>query len=634
MLLSAGDDIGCGPQPEHRPNPVRQGVVDHLGTGDGLSSPRTRQGIALPAGDIWVATEKALDRLRDGRLVDSYDHSHPAPIPVGRINAMATDGTGATWIGTSNGLVRFEDGAFTESFAGLPDSRVLSLLATDDAMLVGTWRGLARIANGHSSASAFGDGLPDRPVTTMLAGDSLWVGFAGSGLWVGSLAGPFTPVVESWQHQALTVTSLTLDPTGDVWIGTSGAGLLRWRSSGTPVESILPSANILSATIDSTGGIWVGSNSGVYRWRGTSLLQWSTPQDSISVTAFAHLDNRMLAGTWGGGLLNCDDIGNCSAAGLDDAEVVDIAVIDGTVWVTMTGGLVVVDDRTETGPRNQVLKGVALGSIHLERGDVWITAESGGLYQLDRKGSVIRHYHSGNRLPRARILSLAYDENMHSEKLWLGTTLGLFHFDGVQFTPHELQIPIYCLHLGPNGDLWVGSDSGLFRRSGHHFEVVAIPETTGPPVVRALLDDGDALWVGTDEGLYVRDAGGRWQRIDRELPSQRIRGLAVDDDRQVWIATTGGMAMYSAGRVVTVGPPRLEDSPFTCVLVDSGGQIWMGSLADGAWRFDGLDYHHYSAGDGLNSNAVWDLFEDQQGAVWLATDRGLTRIARDEGDSP
>ena len=180
----------------------------------------------------------------------------------------------------------------------------------------------------------------------------------------------------------------------------------------------------------------------------------------------------------------------------------------------------------------------------------------------------------------------------------------------------------------------MGTDAGLFRRSGHGFEVVAIPETAGPPVVRALLDHGDALWVGTDAGLHVRDARGRWQRIDHGLPSQRIRGLAVDGDRQVWIATTGGMAMSAAGRVVAVGPPGLEVSPFTCVLVDAGGQIWMGSLADGAWRFDGTDYHHYSAGNGLISNAVWDLFEDQQGAVWLGTDRGLTKIARDGGDRP
>ena len=92
--------------------------------------------------------------------------------------------------------------------------------------------------------------------------------------------------------------------------------------------------------------------------------------------------------------------------------------------------------------------------------------------------------------------------------------------------------------------------------------------------------------------------------------------------------------MSAAGRVVAVGPPGLEVSPFTCVLVDAGGQIWMGSLADGAWRFDGTDYHHYSAGNGLISNAVWDLFEDQQGAVWLGTDRGLTKIARDGGDRP
>jgi len=57
----------------------------------------------------------------------------------------------------------------------------------------------------------------------------------------------------------------------------------------------------------------------------------------------------------------------------------------------------------------------------------------------------------------------------------------------------------------------------------------------------------------------------------------------------------------------------------------------MGSMADGAWHFDGAQYHHFSTRNGLASNAVWDLFE-VEGSVWLATDLGLARIAEQQGD--
>jgi len=602
---------------------------------DGLSSPRVHRGLALSDGEILVATDRALDRISNGEIVASYDHANPVPITAGHVVEIATDASGGTWLATADGLIRFEDDSFTRMHPGLPDSRVLCLLATDNAMLVGTWSGLARVTVDGTVTPSFGPSLPERPVTALFAGERLWAGFAGDGLWVSEGTGPFFPVVESWQGHALTITTLTEVVGGDMWIGTAASGLLRWRSSTKAVESMLCAQVVLCSTRDTAGNIWIGTNLGVYRWHESKLQQLSTPASETAITAFAaHGDDRMLVGTWGEGLWNCGGNGQCAAAGLDGQEIVDVAVIDGVVWVTTTDGLAV-GITTQVQDYQLALTGTRLGLVHPGRGeDVLIGGEGGGLYQFNRQGEQIRYYHADHHLPKARVLSLAQDAD---QSLWIGTAHGLFRFDGTQFVPARVTpddaLKVFSLLADPNGDLWVGTGSGLYRRSGGQFRGVALGKIGATAVIRALLADGDHLWVGTDDGLFHRRASEPWQRLGVRdgLPSRRVRGLALNGDRQVWIATTGGMAMYHDGTLNRVGPAQSPSGPFTCLLVDSRDQIWMGSMADGAWHFDGAQYHHFSTRNGLASNAVWDLFE-VEGSVWLATDLGLARIAEQQGD--
>ena len=605
-------------------------MVYHLDAAAGLSSPRARRGLALSGGEIWVATDRALDRIRDGVVVASYDHANTAQVPDGRVTGMATDGLGHTWIATLGGLARIGDGAVLPSFPGLPDRRVLSLLATGGEVLVGTWRGLSRIAPGTARALPAGGGLPDRPVTALLANDSLWVGFADRGLWVGGRSGSFSPAVERWRGTGLSVTTLTDGTGGDVWVGTAGRGLLRWRAATATAESILPSGDVLSALREGDA-VWIGTSEGLYRWYDSGLSRPSTPDLEFPVTALVPMgDGAILVGTWGRGLWRCG-AGPCEAAGLDGSRVFDVAVVDGTVWVTTASGLAVLAD----GPAHHAVPGAELRSIHHEHGGgVWVASGNAGFYEFSREGEMTRHYHPSHHLPDASILSLARGTD---PDMWVGTSKGLFRFDGEQFVPIPLTDDggdaVYCLLAGRGGVLWVGTESGLFRRSDQRMTPVPIPDQAATPVVRAVLaDDAGVLWVGTDQGLHRRDELGRWRRFGTAdgLPSERIRALAQDRDRRLWVATTAGIARYD-GKVTAIGP-QLPDGPFTCLLVDVRGQVWIGSLADGAWRFDGSRYHHLSTRDGLASNAVWDIFSDSGGAVWLATDRGLARYGRPEVD--
>ena len=245
------------------------------------------------------------------------------------------------------------------------------------------------------------------------------------------------------------------------------------------------------------------------------------------------------------------------------------------------------------------------------------------------------HYHPDHRLPEGSVLSLAADAD---RTLWIGTSAGLVRFVDGQFIPTRLTDgpapAVYSLLVGEDGDLWVGAVSGLYRRSGARSERVAIPQTS-TAVVRALLRDDDtgALWVGTDSGLHRRDNDARWQRlgVSDGLPSQRIRALAQDRQGRVWTATTAGIALCAGDDVTRIGPPLLPDGPFTSLLVDGSGHVWIGSLADGAWRFDGTGYRHLSARDGLPGSAVWDLFPGPEGTVWVATDHGLAVYGSLEG---
>ena len=225
--------------------------------------------------------------------------------------------------------------------------------------------------------------------------------------------------------------------------------------------------------------------------------------------------------------------------------------------------------------------------------------------------------------------------------LWLGTGTGLYRFDGMQFEhfepPRERPFAshnITALGVAPDGALWIGFLLGgvSVLRDG---ELVHHAVESGAPgdMVLAFAHDADgATWVASRDGFRRYD-GHRWERIAEEwgYPDTRAESLMKDSRGTLWVASETRLLRLPAGarRFVDTG---IETGPYASLVETPGGALWISDGRHGTRVMampDALaDRPMKAASGGFGHFAFMRI--DPNGVLW-ATDRrngGLARISR------
>jgi PAS domain S-box-containing protein len=266
--------------------------------------------------------------------------------------------------------------------------------------------------------------------------------------------------------------------------------------------------------------------------------------------------------------------------------------------------------------------------------------------------------------------------------LWLASQRGVARFDGEKFNlwqpPAGQRLPNFpsSIMASRNGTLWVGTWSGLASWDGAKLAVY--PEL-GQMAVTALLEDRDGtVWVGasapggkgtlceirtgrtkchTDDrrfgkavwGLAEDSAGTLWAGTDSGLwrwkpgPSRRFEmpgsvGDLVPSREDLLVGIRGRGLLRLSGEKLEPYPIRSADEPArripdsvissNKILRDREGGIWIGT--------QGLGLHHvtdgraesFSAATGLSGDISCSLFEDREGNIWFASEKGLDRFRK------
>ena len=220
----------------------------------------------------------------------------------------------------------------------------------------------------------------------------------------------------------------------------------------------------------------------------------------------------------------------------------------------------------------------------------------------------------------------------------------LVRFDGRDFHRYGeaegLPADASCYVVGrdPEGGLWIGragERQRIWRFDGRCFDPVAVDL---PGHLRKIQCDRDGrLWLCTSGGALYQ-AGDGFDRITTAdgLPYPVVNAVFQDPERQHWFATWGGgVARYDAFGVGLFERP--EDYPegeaeISRMVQDRGGRIWIGfstpflSLtARSVARFDGSGYEFVGAGEGLDLNSCFAIYEDGGGGLWFGGGNGLFR---------
>ncbi len=285
-----------------------------------------------------------------------------------------------------------------------------------------------------------------------------------------------------------------------------------------------------------------------------------------------------------------------------------------------------------------------------------------------------RTWRRDNGLPANGVNAIAQDRDGH---LWLGTSKGIVHFDGLVFRVVDPADEngggtegkvITCLAPRSAGGLWFGLDrGGCGFFDGRAFTAIENAEWVGPStIVRSVGEDregalvlatnfgagrmkdgghleglmqGPALdvfcarvdarnrvWFGTTEkGVWCWDAGKLTPLPDDSLRNVIITAVAVDHAGRFWVGTVDGLRCYDADL-----QPLPVDEPFTqpnAMLVDSQGVLWIGTIGGGLARYVDGRFTWFRKADGLASDQVLSLAQSRDGSLWIGTADGLTQLS-------
>jgi len=598
-----------------------QYVFDNWQIADGLPQSTVQTFARTPDGYLWMGTQEGLARF-DGARFTVFEPGNESAIPNKNITALHIDKAGTLWIGTRSGLARFENGRFSSGplRGEITHAFIRAIAESGDGRLwIGTETGVIEIAGDKVRAFDVSDGLIDGRVRALQAS-------ADGALWVGTQSGlqrfdgrRFETVALREPQTAEPVTSLHQDADGTLWVGTGGGAL--YRSHGESFEVMAEGGRFGSAIRtmlrDRDGNLWFAP-------RGGGLVRWHDGAFSRLTTGmFANSDLRALMeddegslwiGSYGLGLLRLHD-GKFVTAGEPEGLSGDLTwtVVPrraGGVWVGSDGGLssyAAGEFRHIDGPRGR--QSARVRSIVEDRaGSVWVGTEGAGMYRLDPSGSMSL-FDLSSGLSGDSVTALLED---HTGRIWVGTN------EGLDMIEH---------------DAIVSMQSKL--------------DDSTPSAVHLLYEDhARNLWVATEaDGLFiVGETTTRHLTVADGLPSDWVTSIHEDERGIVWLGTTDGLAVWRNNRVISLvrfGGPMRET--IMQVLEDASHQFWVttnkGLMSVRRADLDALaagenippNYHIYSVADGLrtpefdggNTSAGC---ASSDGMLWFPSVRGIVRV--------
>ena len=547
----------------------------------------------------------ALDPAKTLTQYSSAVWTQQQGLPQDAIHAITQTTDGYLWLGTDEGLARF-DGydfvVFRKEAGGLPSNSITSLAAAKDGSLwIGTANGLSHYRDQVFRNYTRHDGMVGDAVLSMMLDDA-------QNLWVVSSRQcqplrwkevvNFPPRQRRSDHQRQIHDRGR--PSKNIYaIGFSAVAKLDGDRFVTVIgPSVLGKDFPVKARVARDGTIWI---------LGTHAVIARHPDGSVRRYGAAD--------------------GLPAAFGLDGAVELDR---NGGLWVGTAGGLA----RLE-GPRFQARTGAehdaerrSVRCIFEDReGNLWLGTEN-GLIRL--RDDVFRVYGEDEGLPDDEPTAVHEDK---MGRIWVGFRSGLYLFSGGIAPPGMPKDGIFAIRETRQGDLLVGGRDGLSILNGGRFRTLTIPDPLGRKSAYDVLEDSQGrIWLATPNGIaFVKD-----DHVETLVPSSSpvdssVSTLTEANDGSIWAGSHGQGLLHVVGNQVHryTMADGLTNNNIRFLYGDHNGSVWIGTLGGGLNEFRDGKIFAYTAADGLLSDNVSNIIDDGQ-SLWLSTTRGICQISRSQ----
>jgi signal transduction histidine kinase/ligand-binding sensor domain-containing protein len=610
----------------------------------------------------WLAGlfSGGLARGRTDYLTDVWTADNG--LPSSSVTDIAQTPDGYLWVGTYNGLVRFDGVRFVTfdpaNVPALGHARVRRLAVdTAGTLYINTYDGsLTSFRHGVFARewAPHDDKDPDVTLVTSANGVVTFLLHRGS-LRRRALAADAGTDWEDVYPPERSVGALTLaDGAGTVWYRGTEQNL--WRLAGGqfephPVDEGLGDAQIECLATDAAGQLWAGTDQGIFRRAGRRF-------EAITPT------NDVPAGT---------------------AEALSINA-DGSYWALVNGRVREARDRqwvAEAVALRQVFTGslTQLGARPDHHGGMWLYAYQRGLHHVDAQGEA-RHFDAELGFPGDRINAFFEDREGNwwaglnegglarirerrfqipaagqdpaakpaqsvcadaRGTVWIGTLgngLQTWSATGTPPGPPPAGGPdtanVFCVYPDAAGRLWGSSgQEDLYIVTSNGWQRIT-PSVHG---VKAIcVDAAGQVWAGTKNGLFTghADAPHHFQ-ANPTVGGNGIRALAGARDGSLWAGAEDGTLYHIVHGVTTAFQPADNPTPQTAIwslLPEADGTVWVGTFRGGLLRFRDGQFTRFSRREGLPDNVICQILDDRQGYLWLGSHQGIFRVAKADLDRP
>ncbi len=598
----------------------------HITVEDGLSLNVVNKVFQDSRGFMWFGTYNGLNRF-DGYSFKVFlpEPSNPNSISNHTVLAISEDNEGNLWIGTNDGLNKYDykTEKFTVYKNNKDDSTSISGNNIYDihedktgTLWIGTSGGLCKYnkkENNFSVIKKVDRESIETPLNTVF---SIYEDNQGN-LWLGvldglsclqkdgkilkyNLPGLFNKYTDSYYW----VKAVTGDKNKNLWIGTSGNGLLKYNmvTKSTKLFKLkrnnpnsISSNNINSLYVDRLNNVWIGTTNGLNRFD-QSKQKFTTFQNDLFKPLSINNNNILSicedktgliwVGTFGGVSNFYQTLNefyyykvdkNNFERGLSSSNI-NCAFVDknNNVYIGTDNGLDIVQSKTgsfthfrnEPGNKNS-LNNNDVKSVLVDRDDnIWMGTNGGGLNKYNPATGKFSHFFSSasntNSLSNNGVISLCEDVNSN---LWIGTWWGLNYFDKKkEKVTQYISDPgnsnsirnnlIWTIYKDNENFIWVGTDGGgasCFNPKSNTFKTFIHDSSntnsiSSNKVVSIYETENGILWFGTSNGLssYNKKTGKfKNYNIEDGLPSLAVNSVIEDKDGFLWISTDKGLSKFN-----------------------------------------------------------------------------------------
>lgn len=450
-------------------------------------------------------------------------------------------------------------------------------------------------------------------------------------------------------------------PNGDIWIGTGNGACLYSAASGSfttftidPYQKV----TVHDITCDNNNAVWFATDKGIYRYGSYIMSKVATGNNSAHFCIEPVSDSIMLIGT-ADDIISLD-INTRQYASLykPDGSITDIYKDSrNLIWVSSaTKGVVLLSEKLDvlqhyekdiTAPNG--LKSNAVRDVFEdENGLMWFGLKFEGIQIYNHKIQLFSHFNkempSANKKEWNSIIAIY--ENTDG-KILLGTSKGFSAFDPntAQFRKFtSTQLPwlekerINCFAVNKNNELYIGSEVGLFKTSS---DWKRTEQLLSHNINDLIIDKNNQLWIGSKSGLLLCDnkeisSVSKFCSTGTYLKSLAIKTLFEDSHGNIWIGThQSGLYVYDISNN-TVKKFKTDWQSDKCVsgnlirdiYEDKNGYIWITTRGQGLNKFSYADstFTHYTEKDGLPTNTLFGILEDDLDNLWITSYQGLCKF--------